>query len=306
MGNRTLLDRVKRRIRWHVSEPFEARVKAPVRGMLNGSRSYQPIFVAGSSGSGTSLLALSLGKSFDCAGVIYETNFQVAESSPLYVPDIDEFESVAAYQEFMTPKSDWTVESGRKDLLDCYRRFCWGASPVVVDKGPDINLLRASYLMECFPDGWLLLIFRDPVANVEGLRRKWKTFGNDPLSETIRFWRETHEAFLAAAAAHPDRALVLEYEALVESPDAALAALGRRMGLTQASGQRKLIESPNVEGMGIRNVKGNEIGYVTDANRRSRERLEASEVAEIEAGLGELESRLRSHPGAVTRASLAG
>ncbi|MDJ0788661.1 MAG: sulfotransferase [Myxococcota bacterium] len=305
MAQRTVLDRIKRRVRWHVTEPFEAKVKAPARGFLNGQRTYQPIFVAGASGSGTSLLALSLGKSLDCAGVIYETNFQVARSSPLYVPDIDEFESVAAYQEFMTPKADWTVESGRRDLLDCYRRYCWGSSRVVVDKGPDINLLRAGYLMQCFPDGWLVLIYRDPVANVEGLRRKWKTFGSDPLSETIRFWREIHEAFLDAAAEHPDRSIVLEYEALVEAPDAALAALRERMGMGAARGDRKLIESPNVEGMGIRNVKGNQIGYVTDANRRSRERLAPGEAEEIESALADLVERLKRYPDAIDRDHLS-
>ncbi len=294
MAERTFLDLARRRWRWHVSEPFDAKVRSPLRALVNAKRTYRPVFVAGASGSGTSLLGLSLGQRFDVAGVIYETNFQVARTSHLYVPEIDDFASVRAYQDFMTPTDAWTREAGRSDLLDCYRRYCWGTSNVVVDKGPDINLLRARYLLDCFPDGVLLLIFRDPVANVEGLRRKWKPFGADPLSETIRFWKDIHDCWLDCAIAHPDRTLAVEYEALVGDPDAALGEIGRRIGLDPAKGQRRLIESPNVEGQGIRNVRGSRIGYVTDANTRARERLEPSAVREIEDALAETERALRT------------
>ena len=34
----------------------------------------------------------------------------------------------------------------------------------------------------------LALVFRDPVATIEGFRRKWKTFGREPLDENIRFF----------------------------------------------------------------------------------------------------------------------
>lgn len=296
MPSRSLPDRARRRFRWHVSQPFDRHVAARLRRWRNARRVFRPIFVGGTSGSGTSLLAVSLGQRFDCAAVIYESNFQVAKSSRLYVPHIDSFPSVAAYREHMTPASSWSVEGARRDLLECYRSYAVGPSDVVIDKGPDTNPLRASFLARCFPDARHLLIFRDPVANVEGLRRKWRTFGRDPLEETIRFYADVHESFLAAAAEHPEHFHVVEYEDLVASPDAILEEVGRRLGLRPARRVRRLASSPNVEGQGIRNVQGSRIGYVKDANERARARLAAGDAERIERALGPLQERLRGAP----------
>jgi hypothetical protein len=167
---------------------------------------------------------------------------------------------------------------------------------VVVDKGPDINPLRAEFLVSCFPDAPHLLIFRDPVANVEGLRRKWRTFGREPLGETVRFYAEVHESFLAAAARHPALFHAVEYENLVARPAAVLAAIGERLGLATAPQRRRLTSSPNVEGQGIRNVQRSEIGYVRDANERARARLDPGDAAQIDAVLGPLLCRLRDAP----------
>ncbi|UCE87505.1 MAG: sulfotransferase, partial [Deltaproteobacteria bacterium] len=215
--------------------------------MRNSGRNYRPIFVAGASGSGTSFLAVALGQRFDCAGVIYETNLQVSKRSVLYVPPIDVFESVASYQHAMGPHESWSVEAGRRDLLDLYRSYGSGRSDVVIDKGPDINLLRAGFLHRCFPDGRFLLVFRDPVTNVEGLRRKWPTFAHDPLAESIRFYAEIHERFLRETEAFPDRVIAVEYESLVEHHEETLLAIGRRLGLAPARRQRRLRPAANVE-----------------------------------------------------------
>jgi hypothetical protein len=293
MASFSLADRIRRRLRWHVSQPFDRHVRAPLRRLRNAGRDLTPVFVAGASGSGTSLLALSLGQRFEFAGVVYESNLEVAERSFLYVPLIEAFATPADYQRHMSPGPEWSVLQGRRDLLDCYRSHCDGPGRFVVDKGPDIHLLRAAFLHRCFPEAHFLLIFRDPIANVEGLRRKWPTFGRAPLDATIDFYRTCHERFLDDAVAFPERVVMIEYERLVEDVDAALDALGRRLGLVPARAVRKLLTKPNVEGQGIRNVRKNEIGVVTDANRRSRERLGPGDAERIEAALTPLLTRLR-------------
>lgn len=295
-GSMSLLSRVRRRLRRQVAEPLDEAVFAPLRRWRNAGREYRPVFVGGASGSGTSFLSLSLGQHFDCAGVIYETNFQVARDSVLYVPDIDAFESVEAYQRHMTPKPDWSVERGRRDLLDMYRAYASGPSDTVIDKGPDINLLRIEFLAQCFPEGSFLLVFRDPVANVEGLRRKWKTFGREPLETTLRFYRDIHECFLERVETMPERMVAVEYERLVADHAGTLDEVGRRLGLRPARSARRLASSPNVEGRGIRNVRGGRIGVVRDANQRARERLAPAEVEAILDALGSLHERLRRSP----------
>jgi hypothetical protein len=291
-------------LRWHLLDPFEERVRAPLRALRNSGRTFRPIFVGGASGSGTSLLALSVGQHLDCAGVIYETNFQVARDSFLHVPHLDTFANAGEYQAFMTPKPDWEVDAARGALQACYRRYCSGSSEFVVDKGPDINLVRAAFLHHCYPDAHHVLIFRDPVANVEGLRRKWRVFGDGPLDATIGFWHDIHRAFLNAAAAMPGRAHAVEYEALVEAPDAVLTTLAERLAIPRSAQGQRLRESPNVEGQGIRNVSDGKIGYVTDANQRARARLAPDEADRIETALAPLERELREASFTITRDGL--
>jgi hypothetical protein len=289
----SLRDRVLLRLQRHLTQPFDRRVRTPIRRLRNASREYQPIFVAGASGCGTSLLTLAIAQRFDCAGFVYEADAQISERSFLHVPPLaSSFASVASYQRYIEPRESWSVEEGRRDLLDLFRSCGSGASDVMIVKGPDINLVRASFLNRCFPNARFLLIFRDPVVNVEGFRRKWPAFGNDALSETIRFYAETHEHFLSAAEIFPERVVAVEYEALVTRPDQALSKIGERFGLRPASRRMRLATQPNTEGKGIRNVRGGEIGVVTDANRRALERLDPAEVAEIRSALDPLYQRM--------------
>jgi hypothetical protein len=272
-------------------------VRRPLRRAGNARRSFRPLFVAGASGSGTSYLAVSLGQRFACAGVAYEADIEIDEGSFLHVPALDSFASVAEYQRHMTPAADWSVDQARADLQGLFRSLCDGPGDRVVSKAPDSNQLRAAFLDRCFPDAQWVLVFRDPVANVEGFRRKWKVFGEDRLEEAIRFWREIHERFLEAASGWGDRVIAIEYEALVESPDASFAEIGSRLGLDPAPRRRRLASRPDAEGMlGLRNVKGGEIQVVTDSNRRARERLDPADAEAIERALDPVRERLRAAP----------
>jgi hypothetical protein len=287
-------DRLRLRLQSRLGQPLELRLRAPLRRLRNAGREYTPIFIAGASGSGTSLVTLAMGQRFDCAGVVFESDAQISERSFLSVPPMDSFESVESYQRHITPQESWSVEEGRRDLLDLFRSYGSGASDVVIAKGPDINLLRAGFLARCFPDARFVLVFRDPVVNVEGFRRKWRPFADDVLSETIRFYAETHESFLSAAEDLPGRVVAVEYETVVAHLGDCMDELGTRFGLRPARRRVRLATQPNAEGKGIRNVRGGEIGIVTDANRRSYERLDPSEVEAIRSALDPLYQRLRS------------
>lgn len=294
MAQRTLADRLRLRLRRQFANPFEHRVRAPLRRLRNARRDYRPLFVGGASGSGTSVLSVALGQHFDVAGVVYESNSQVSRESFLFVPAVEDFGSVAAYQDHMTPRDSWSPEQGRRDLLDMYRAYSSGRSEFVIDKGPDINLLRAGFLKCCFPDSLFVTIFRDPVANIEGLRRKWTTFNEDTLEAGIRFYAAIHEAFLQAAESFPESAILVPYQEFTADPNGTMEAIGARFGLARSKRPRRLQSRSNVEGKGIRNVRYNRVHVVTDADQRARDRMDPADVKQIEAALDPLFERLRS------------
>lgn len=291
-GAMSLRQRLQRRVRQRVLSPLDTRVGGALRAQVNAGRVYRPIFVAGAMGSGTTLLGLSLWQHFDIAAVIRESLHEIAPSSFLHGHKPQHFPSVRAYEESLLPRANWPVEPGRAALLAMYRRNAWGWSDVALDKGPNGNLVRASFLARCFPEGRFVLIFRDPVATVEGFRRKWEPFHSESLAESIRFCRSIHERFLEAMWEFPERVFALRYESLVAKHDEALALLGEALDLAPSRRARRLEARPNFEGCGIRNVQDGRIGIVTDANRSSYERLDRHEVAQIHDELGPLYERM--------------
>jgi hypothetical protein len=287
-------ERLRRRFRRAVLAPFDAHVVGPVRRWRNAQRGFRPVFVTGAMGSGTTLLAFSLGQRFDFACVIAESAHQVSRHSFLHNPGVDAFPGVRAYEEAIRPRPEWSPARAREDLLRLYRSHARGRSDRALDKGPNTSLVRAGLLARAFPEGRFVVVFRDPVANVEGFRRKWRSFGDDDLDECIRFWAVIHEGFLQQARDFADRVTWIEYEALVDGYDALLDALGRRLELAPAARSRRLEPRANVPGQGIRNVSGGRIGLVTDANRRAYGGLSEPETARIRSRLGALHAELRA------------
>jgi hypothetical protein len=207
---------------------------------------------------------------------------------------------VRAYEEQLEVRSSWAPEQIREDLFELYRSKADVLEPddaragpmPFVDKGPNTNLVRAGFLAEAFPAGRFVLIFRDPVANIEGFRRKWLTFRHDLLSESIRFWAYVHERFLEQAAAFPDRFVTVEYEALVSDYDRLLLALGPLLEIEPLAESRRIGARVMGKGRGLRGVEDGEIRVIRDANERAYATLSEDEIAQIREVLKPLHERL--------------
>ena len=262
----------------------------------NAGREFRPIFVAGAIGSGTSLLAASLGQRFAVAGVALESARDVSRSSCLWVDRVASFDSIRRYEEGLAPGSDWSLARAREDLLGLYRSRASGdpESEIFVDKGPNTNLVRARFLADAFPNAHFVLIFRDPAANIEGFRRKWLTFANDRFEESIRFWGAIHESFLEQAESFPERWVAVEYEALVERYDEVLAGLAARLGIEESAERRAIAARDVGHGRGLRGVEQGRIRVVRDANASAYATLEEADIARVREALGPLHARLRA------------
>jgi hypothetical protein len=294
MAERSLVDRIRLRLRREVVVPLGVRIGGPLRRLRNSGRRYRPVFVTGAMGSGTTLLALSLSQRFECACVITESARQISPSSFLYVPRVQDFPSVREYVQAVSPRADWSIERGREDLLHLYRSYARGPGEVAIDKGPNTNLVRADFLARCFPDAHFVCVFRDPVANIEGFRRKWSTFEHDSLDESIHFYRTIHEDFFEFAERLPERVSVVEYESLVTSIDEILTALATGLGLEPARTRPRLPHRPNVPGQGIRNVRRSRIEIIGDSTRDSYRRMAPEEIGRIKEELDPLHERMRA------------
>ena len=291
----TVLARVVRRMRLE-ADRVVARVEQARCLRRNAGREFRPIFVAGAIGSGTSLLAASLAQRFALGGVALESARDVSRSSCLWVDRVTSFDSIRRYEEGLVPGSDWSRSRAREDLLELYRSRASGdpEAEAFVDKGPNTNLVRARFLAEAFPNAHFVLIFRDPVANIEGFRRKWLTFANDRFEENIRFWGAVHESFLEQAESFPERWVGVEYEALVERYDEVLAGLATWLGIEESAERRAIAARDVGHGRGLRGVEEGRIRVVRDANASSYATLEEADIGRVRELLGPLHARLRA------------
>lgn len=290
MDRRTLAQKLSNRFRRHVTDPIE-RTR---RSIANRGRELAPVFVTGAMGSGTTLLGQGMGERFDLAAVIPESALEISRRSFLYSRAIARFDSIAAYERFIEPDAGWSKDAAVADMQSLYRSVAEpDTADVIVDKAANTHLLRADFLLDCFPDASMVAVFRDPSVNIEGFRRKWPTFGRDSVDENVRFYRHIYEAFLDTRSRLPHRTCVVEYEQLVADPDRVFARLGERLGLAATERRRSLEARPNRPGQGLRNVEDGSIRIVKDANDRSRERLGAELADRIRTALDDLHSTLR-------------
>ncbi|CAA9225672.1 MAG: hypothetical protein AVDCRST_MAG76-954 [uncultured Acidimicrobiales bacterium] len=255
---------------------------------------HRPLFVAGAMGSGTSLLALSLGSRFRVAGVAYESALEVSSRSFLRMAPVESHRSVADYEQAIQPRPGWSAEDGRRWLQRLYRANAERSLPDIVDKGPNVHLVRAGFLAQCFPDARFVLVVRDPVANIEGFRRKWPTFARAPLSENIGFYRRTHERFLELADSLGLDVAVVAYEDLVARYEGVLSELGQRFGLTSGAVVGTVAAPARSGGKGIRNVSEGRIAVLPGTNEPAYRDLDHEEVSLIRLDLGDLHTRLLS------------
>jgi hypothetical protein len=187
------------------------------------------------------------------------------------------------------------VEDGRKWLYRLYRSNAERSSPEVVDKGPNVHLVRAGFLTTCFPEARFLLVVRDPVANIEGFRRKWPIFARASVRDNIGFYGRTHERFLELADEFSLDVTVVSYEDLVARYEDILDELGGRLGLSPRAVVASVDPRPQSGGKGIRNVVDGRIAVLPKTNESSYEKLNQDEISLIRADLGDLHGRLLTH-----------
>lgn len=270
------------------------RLRDARRRRRNAGREFEPIFVAGAIGSGTSLLAASLAQRLAVAGVALESARDVDRRSCLWIDRLHSFSSVRAYEQQLLPRPDWSPERARKDLQALYRSRAEAPElKPFIDKGPNAHLVRAAFLEAAFPGRPFLLIFRDPVANVEGFRRKWLTFRHAALDESVRFWAAVHERFLEQSAPFADRVVTLEYEALVADYEGSIERLARVLGVPLSDRERPVEARAEGQGRGLRGVESGRIRVLRDANARSYATLAEAEIDRIREALSPLHARLR-------------
>ncbi len=263
-------------------------------------RDLHPVFLTGISGSGTTLLSALLHQDYANAAFLDESPFRCAPGSLLHLEKVATFDSLEGYRNALVFDEKVTAHDVWRETMRCYRREIRypKESNIVLDKAPSSHMLRAPLLGAAFPASGFVIVLREPIPSIEGLRRKWGLFGRTDLHELGEFWMELHRSFSAWAHGSENDVLAVTYRDLVERTDATTSWVARRLGLTPRPSPTRLEDRPDQPGKGLRNVVEGRIRVVDGDLPREDFSLGEADVEWLSENLTPFYDEIRTELGA--------
>ena len=257
-------------------------------------REFDPIFICGIAGSGTTLLSGLLDQNYCNACCIHESALSVPDNSPLKIGSIASYKTLKNYYENMFIYDMVSTRAVRDSLLNfyCQKTSYPKESIVVFDKAPNVHLVRTGKLKNAFPDSKFLFIFRDPVTSIEGLRRKWPVFREANVEEVCNFWESVHNIFLQDTKKFNSDIRIISYETLTEQTDSILNQLARYCKLDRRNKIKIYNDRSDISGKGLRNVMNGKIKISKNSVSQSSFSLQTREVNFIREKLSPIYNKL--------------
>lgn len=226
---------------------------------------FSPIFIVGSSRSGTTMMNRILGKHIEVSaqnelhylGKIWDPNQPIqpiSRSKALYAAsslimhirrgfwdgEVNADERSAA-EELIDSRSEWNYLDIYRAVLAKERRI---GTKFVIDQTP-LNVLYVGKILEYFPDARIIHMVRDPRAVLYSQRNRWKKkwlgASNMPISNVLRVLGNYHPYTLtklwnrAAYTAYKydgnKRYMLVVFEKLTSQPSAVVDAICNFLGL---------------------------------------------------------------------------
>lgn len=270
------------------------------RSLLSPNRFFDerfcPVFIAGVSGVGTTLLASLLFQNYHFDLYLNES-VRVKDAKPaLFVDKMRRYPDYQSYFDVMSLQDTVQVSEVRRQILNLYRKQTVypKSSEFVLDKGPNVHLMRAALLHEAMPHGKFVCLFRDPAETVEGLRRKWPTImGVVDLIEVCNFYQTLYATFIEGSKLFRDQVVFISYGTLVRQGEGFIDQLAAFIGVLSRIEKAILPERRKQPGKGVRNVVDGEIGIVKNAYRDVEKSISSQEEEFVSTRLSSIHQRLQ-------------
>jgi len=265
-----------------------------------------PVFVSGLSGSGTSLLAGLLYQHCDFDHVEFESDLNRHLDHRVKMLHSGRYASLNEYRRALALDPDLGASSLREEKIRLYRhksrrilfKSLFGAKVIrVLDKSANCHLVRSRQLKAAFPASKFVIIYRDPVENIEGWIRKWKMFREAGLDALCELYAYLYKTFIHDTRDFSEDVTIVHYRQLVSESEscvdalAAFCAVPRRKHVKSLN---RLKNTPNKQAKGLRNVDSRG-RIIVDMGRAEDHEYALSAVQENVVGerLGYLESHLK-------------
>lgn len=239
-------------------------VKELLQGLAHlGRTDYVPVFICGIQNSGTTLLLDLLDQSFITAGRSNETAFYISKRSSLKILPSWKYASLADFRAALKIPESYPDSAISRDLLNRYRKVtripC--RSNRILDNSPGANLARIHRYRGLFEDFRVVVLFRDPVATIEGLMRKWELYRKAPVEELAHYWNDSYKNVLETLEHSSPSMVVVDHRDLLTRTVDVVDHIASHCGLERRTEPLHLGDRPQagVKTKGLTGIKDGKI-----------------------------------------------
>lgn len=238
-----------------------------LRSLYNRNSFFDNItFVSGMSGSGTTLLAAYLYQNFLFAGIVPEGPNIVSKNN-LYMPKTDSFETLKDYKKYILAQKiekNLFKNSLNKINQQFAELFCDQNNLIM--KTAIIPLIQIDQYLNSYEKSYMLVIFSNPILNIEGLKRKWRLFSNSSINDLCDFWNVVYQSALDF---YPKKRIIfIEYETFLTKTENIILTLQEILNLKRRKKIKKLQDNNHKSVKGLRGVKEGVIKLDKKVNSR--------------------------------------
>ena len=226
--------------------------------------------VVGITGGGTTLVSSLLDQNFFADSVVHESQLRFSDDSHFKGKFPRLYNNFEDYRlEMIKGYKNSNIIRFKKELLKIYRNNSGYKLRVntIIDKSPSYHCYRIEYYLKAFKNINIIVIFRDPQENIEGMLRKWPLFKDAGLELISKFWRDSFENLLSYENEfNSHRTVFIDLNDLKHSSDEFINKIEKIMNLKRRLKIKIYKNKSNKKGKALRNVKD---GIILIDNKKS-------------------------------------
>jgi len=222
---------------------------------------FKNILIIGSTNGGTTLLTALLYQNYKIDSYLKESQFDFNVKSAFYIKRSVYFQNFKDY--FNTISfTDFDIINFKKACLSIYKlrsKPNFNQINTVIDKSPNVHFYRLKVYHKCFSNLFPIVIFRDPVEVISGMKKKWILFRQASIKDLAFFWVDSYNQIFEFENFTDLKLLFINLEKLKNDTDNSLKSIEDFTSIEKRKIPLSIKHSNSKQGKGLRVSNSNNI-----------------------------------------------
>lgn len=244
-----------------------------------------PFYISGISGSGTSLITGLMDQHFINSCTINESTLAFDDNKLLKAQSVKELGGFYEFEKQVFRYIDVNKKKQiRKECVELYKKVAKTEHVKnVFDKSSNYHLINAELMKRAFPNSKFVIIFRNPLENIEGLQRKWNEFKCTNIKHLSRYWINCYNRFIKfeESSLNKNDFIYIDYDKLIGHPNQVINEIQSLYKFEKRDNKKYYENKENNPGKGLRNVFNGEIIISNKYKELFKENLSARDIKDI-------------------------